>query len=146
MRITSIGGVTPPASPLGSLQGIPDIVIPTTQTNPVTVDVAAANIPAGTTLQVMVTPANGTRTTVQSSALAGTESSSTATASVTIPNGISVVTASVTIDLTGTAAMLNPIYINGERVDKIEIAATFGQESQITYITRSGKRISKSGL
>ena len=143
LRITSIAGISAPTNPLGSLQGVPDVIVPTAQTNPVEVALAASNIPVGTIIQVVVTPASGTRTTVQSSALTGTEASSTATASVTIPNGMSVLTASVVIDLTTSAANRNPFFINGERVDKIEIAATFGQESQVTYVTRSGKRVSK---
>jgi len=146
LRITSVAGIGAPSNPLGSLQGVPDVIVPTTQANPVTVEIAGSNIPTGTVVQVAVTPANGTRTTAQSSALAGAESSSTATARVSIPNGMSVITASVVIDLTTTAASRNPIFINGEKVDKIEVAATFGQESQITYITRSGKRIARSGL
>lgn len=143
LRIVSVAGINSPASPLGSLQGVPDIVVPTTQANPVTVAIEGANIPVGTVVQVTVTPARGGKTNVVSSGLAGTETASTATASVTLPAGISVISASATIDLTTTAS-LRPLMINGERVDRIEVAATFGGASEVTYVTHSGRRVKRA--
>ena len=31
--------------------------------------------------------------------------------------------------------------MNGERVNRIEVAAIFGGASQVTYVTQSGRRI-----
>ncbi|HEY0762427.1 MAG TPA: hypothetical protein VGD61_08610 [Pyrinomonadaceae bacterium] len=142
LRIASVGGVTAPTAPLGSLQGVPDVIVPSTQTNPVTVALEAANLPLGTIIQVQLIPSRGARTTVQSTGLAGTEGASTASASVTLPGGISVVSASAVIDL--SLAKADPIFIEGERVRRIEVAATFGRGSDVTYITESGRRIKRS--
>jgi hypothetical protein len=143
LRIVSVGGVNAPNTPLGSLQGVPDIVVPSTQTNPVAVAIEGANIPLGTVVQMTVTPSRGGRTTVASSGLAGTEATSTATANVTLPAGISVISAAATIDLTTTASARPPLFMDGERVDRIEVAATFGGASEVTYVTKSGRRIKR---
>jgi hypothetical protein len=124
------------------LQGIPDIVVPTSQANPVNVALEGANLPVGTVVQVILTPATGARTTVSSGPLAGTESSSTASASVTLPNGMCVISAIGVIDL--TIAKAKPMFLDGERVNRIEVAATFGGASELTYITESGRRIRQS--
>jgi hypothetical protein len=141
LRIASVGGVTAPANPLGSLQGVPDVIVPSSQANPVTVALEGSNLPLGTIVQVILTPSRGARTTVQSSGLAGTESASTANASVSLPGGISVVSASAVIDLTLAKAL--PMFIDGERVRRIEVAAVFGGASELTYVTESGKRIKR---
>lgn len=142
LRIASVAGVASPATPLGSLHGVPDIVVPTSQPNPVTVAIEAASIPAGTVATVTLTPSQGARTTVQSTALAGTDSASAATASVTLPSGRCVITASVVIDMsTLTAAARTPLLIDGDRVERIEVVATFGGGSELTYVTHSGRRV-----
>jgi hypothetical protein len=142
LRIASIGGVNAPASPLGSLQGVPDVIVPSAQANPVTVALEGANLPLGTTVQVILTPARGSRTSVQSSPLAGSESASTASASLSLPGGISVVSASAVIDL--TTAKASPVFIEGERVNRIEVAAVFGGASEVTYVTQSGRRVKRA--
>lgn len=142
LLIASVAGVAAPATPTGSLTGVPDIVIPTIQTAPVNVVIQGANLPVGTAVQVTLTPENGPRTTV-SGTLTGTQTSSTTTVSLTLPtSGQSVISATATIDL--LIARASPIFINGERVDRLEVAATFGGTSEITYITHSGKRIKRS--
>ena len=141
LRIASVGGVNAPSVPLGSLQGVPDVIVPSSQPNPVTVALEGANLPLGTIVQVILTPSTGNRTTVQSGGLAGTESASTASASVTLPGGISVVSASAVIDL--TIASAKPLFLEGERVNRIEVAATFGGPSELTYVTQSGRRIKR---
>jgi hypothetical protein len=94
LRITAVGGVAAPASPTGSFT-IADVVLPPTTTNPVTVSLAAVNIPVGTSVTVTVKALYGDATSTVSTPLAGTTASSTAIASVTIPtNEPSVVGAS----------------------------------------------------
>jgi hypothetical protein len=141
LRIASVAGVSAPGAPLGSLQGLPDIVIPSSQANPVTVAVEGANVPVGTVVNVTVTPSRGARTTVAGTPLAGSEAASTASASVTLPSGMSVVIATATIDLTTASA--RPLFMEGERVDRIEVAATFGGATELTYVTHSGRRIKR---
>jgi len=143
LRITSVGGIAVPANPVGSFSGIPDITLPASQADPVPVALAASNIPTGTVLQVTATPETGARTTVNSTALTGTLASSTASANVTIPaTGQSVICATVTVNL--VALNREPVFMQGERVDRVEISATFGAKSEITYITESGKRIKRT--
>jgi hypothetical protein len=141
LRVASVGGMAAPASPVGSPIGPPDVIVPTSQPNPVTVALEASNLPLGTLVEVTLTPESGGRTTVQSGPLGGTVASSTATASVSLPNGISVIRASALVDLNTASA--KPLFIDGERVLRMEVAATFGGASEITYITQSGRRIKK---
>jgi hypothetical protein len=141
LKIASVAGVPAPASPAGSLIGTPDIVLPSSQSNPVTVALEAANVPVGTVVQVAVIPANGTRASVQSSPLAGTPASSAATASVTLPNGTSVLIATAVVEISSGAQAM---FVDGERVNRIEIAATYGGASEVTYVTQSGRRVKKA--
>jgi hypothetical protein len=84
LTITSVGGVTAPGSP-GGAYGSPDVVLANTTTKPVTVTLAATNIPVGTPVTVRVIPQDGDASTVTSTALSGTLASSTATATITLP-------------------------------------------------------------
>jgi hypothetical protein len=143
LTITSVGGIAAPANPVGSFGGAPDIVVPASQPNPVAVALQANNIPVGTVVPVTVRPEAGTSSTVNSTALSGTEASSTATASVNLSSGLSVISAAVTIDLTTPSALLHPLFIQGERVDRIEVAAVYGGASETTYVTHSGRRIKR---
>ena len=139
LRIASVAGVSAPATPIGFLAGAPDIVLPPGTPNPVTIAIQAANIPLATVVQVALIPTSGPRTTAQATALAGTAAASTASASMSLPNGMSVLVATATIDVSQSG-----IVIDGERVNKVEIAATFGGASDVTYVTQSGRRIKKA--
>ncbi|MCP9494830.1 MAG: hypothetical protein MSG64_10290 [Pyrinomonadaceae bacterium MAG19_C2-C3] len=135
IRIASVGGVAAPAQPSGSFHTLPDIIVPPSQANPVTVVIQATNIPNGSNVQVTLTPDSGTRTTVTTPLAGGN-----ATVSLTLPTtGLSVITATTTYDV--VVALGKPMFIEGERIDRVEVAATFGGASQLTFITRSGKRI-----
>ena len=136
IRIVSVAGIMPPNQPAGSLNAAPDIILPNSQSNPVNVALAATNIQPGTILQVTLTPENGARVVTQSTALSGTVASSTASASVTIPDGISVIQASGTVDVTSLG-----LVVKGEKIKSIEVNAVYGGGQTITYITSSGKRI-----
>jgi len=144
LRITSVGGqsLLPNQIPAGSFTQQPDIVVPTTVTNPVTVAVQGMNIPAGTSIQVTLIKNSGERDT-KTCTLTGTTASSSCNASVTLPtSGTSLIIASTTLDV--LVAFNRPLHFNGERVNKVEIAATFGGASEVTYITASGRRIRAS--
>lgn len=136
LRIASVAGLAAPAQPTG-LYANPDITLPTTTTNPVAVDLAGTNIPVGTVVTVVVAPQNGAASTVNSSPLSGSQASSTATASVTLsttePNVISAYT---TFTVTQTAKTFD-----GEDIEKIRVAATYGETSRVTYLTKSGREV-----
>lgn len=134
LSITSIAGVTVPANPTGSYT-TPDLILPNTTTNPVTVNIAAFNIPVGTTVAVTVTPQLGSSSSVNAT-LAGTNSSSTASANVTLSTQYSNVIAAQ-----ATFTLLASLYYEDEKIDKVRVATRLGGESEAVYITESGREI-----
>lgn len=96
VRITSVAAVSAPAIPTGNA----DIVLPITTGNPVTVNIASNGVPIGNTVKVTVIPSTGNPVSVVSSALSGTENSATATATVDLPEGPSVLQAEVSYSVT----------------------------------------------
>ena len=142
LTIKSIAGVNTPTSPRGVLSDPPDINLSPTQTNPVPIVVTGENLPANTEVQVTVTPDIGERKTERCS-LSGTASPLSCTVNMDIPdNAISVIQATATIDR--TVAQLNPIFLEGERVKRMEISASFGGASEVIYVTESGRRIKRT--
>jgi hypothetical protein len=143
LQITSVGGVAAPASPAGSFSA-PDVVLPGTTTNPVTVNISATNVPVGTTLSVTVVSFMGASSTSTSTALSGTLSASTATASVTVPtNEPSVITVSATFAIASLDGQ-GPYYADGEAVDRLRVTAHGGGRSALAFITRSGREVTVS--
>ncbi|MFI5366335.1 MAG: hypothetical protein ACHQ4J_12000 [Candidatus Binatia bacterium] len=94
--IVSVNGVAAPAVPRGSFDAPADVTLSPVATNPVTVSLQASNVPVGTLIAVTLTPETGAATTVNSTPLSGSAASSTATATVNLPTGISVVSAAAT--------------------------------------------------
>jgi hypothetical protein len=86
VRILSIGGVAVPANPTASFIA-PDVTLDNAAT--VTIQLAGSKVPVGTIVHLTLTPETGAIVNVDSTPLAGTFDSSTATASVTIPHGFS---------------------------------------------------------
>jgi hypothetical protein len=120
---------------------MPDIVIPFGTPNPMTVALAATNIPLGTTVNVTVSGITGGNNSAVSSPLAGTPAASTASASVTIPTDrASVISASATFTLASLPGA-GLLFAEGEAVERVRVAATFGGPSQVTYITKSGREV-----
>ena len=115
--------------------------MPESVSNPVNVVVQATNLPLtpSPTVQVTRIMDTGERVT-DTCTLTGSTASSTCTARVTLQlTKTSLIIATTTID--GLLAFGRPIFIDGERVNKVEIAAAFGSQSDITYITESGRRL-----
>ncbi len=140
LTFSAIGGVTGPANPSGSY-ATADVSLPQGTTNPVTVTLTAANTPVGTVFSVRLIPQFGTPTTINSSASTGTFTSSTATASVTFPSGqVSILNAYASFTLPAQVAALYPL-IDGEPVERVIIAANYGEASTVTLITKSGKEM-----
>lgn len=140
LTITSVAGVAAPAAPTGSFSN-PDILVPAGTPNPMTVGLAASNIPLGTAVMVTVRPLNGTTSSAASTGLAGTLAASTATASLTIPtNQPSVISASATFTLAALSGA-GPLFAQGVAVERVWVAAVLGGPSQVTYITTSGREV-----
>ncbi|MFQ5839703.1 MAG: hypothetical protein ACE5HK_03175, partial [Candidatus Methylomirabilales bacterium] len=141
LTIASVGGVSAPANPSGSTLAAPDILLPAGTTSPVTVTLTASNIPLGTTILVTATPQSGSPTSATSSGLAGSVASSTATASLTLSlTQPSVLVATATFPLVASANG-GPIFADGEEVQWVRVAATYGGRLTVTYITASGREI-----
>lgn len=139
LSIASIGGVAAPALPTGTS----DVALPFNITNPVEVVLSATGIPVGTVVKVTVTPYTGTVAGVTSSPLAGTTSSSSATASITLGGGHSVVAAAATFTVTQAAAMgiAVPEFYAGEPVESVRLAANYGGASTWFAVTRGGREV-----
>lgn len=135
LTIASIAGLAVPSIPRGDF-GAPDVTLPYSAKNPITIVVQASNIPVGTQVTLKANPAVGS-TASGTAALIGTETSSTASVSLNLSTAYpSVITAYVTYQLTAAN-----FYINGEKVDKVRVASTVGGPSEVTYITESGREI-----
>jgi hypothetical protein len=84
LRITAIDGVRAPDAPNGSYDA-PDVILPAGTTSPVTVRLAASQIPLGTTVTVTATPLSGAPIVAISTPLTGTAAVATANATLQIP-------------------------------------------------------------
>lgn len=139
LRITSIGGLNVPANPSGKY-GSPDVTLPSTTTNPVTVNISATNIPVGTTVTVTSAPEFGPSTSANA-ALTGTAASSTASVSITLSTSYQSI-----LMAQATFTVQTAMHWDGERIEKVRVAATIGRESDVVYITESGREIKSSEM
>lgn len=137
LRITSVAGVLAPMEPTGNA----DITLPVDTVNPVTVEFATTGVPVGNTVKLTVKPANAAATSVISPALTGTTDSATASVQVNLPGGPSALEATTTYTIVASLGdALGAQYAQGERVERIELAASLNGASTATLITVSGKR------
>jgi hypothetical protein len=140
LTITSVGGVTVPASP-GGAYATPDITLPAGTPSSVTVNLAASQIPPGITVKVRVTPQVGAPgLPVDSGGLSGTLASSTASAAVTIPlDQPFALDAEATFTL--TVWRDSPVKYAGEEVTTVQVTARLGEGPQVRYHTASGTEV-----
>jgi hypothetical protein len=138
LTITSVGGVSAPATLTGSY-ATPDFVLPSGTSTP-SVVFAASNIPLATTLSIRVLGlAGGVISTATSSGLSGSVASSTASATVTVPTTEgSVISATASFTVIADAGG-GPVYADGEPVERVNVTATFGGGTEVTYVTASGR-------
>lgn len=132
LAITSVGGV-----PVATSSG--EVSLPLDQGNPVAIAISASGIPVGSAVKVSLMQAYSSPVSVNATALAGTMQASTSAASISIPTGISVLSATTTYALTVAQGQALSVYAQGERVEKVSLAATLGEEMRVTLITVSGK-------
>lgn len=138
LNITQVAGVAVPANPTGA----GDVSLPLTQANPVTVNIAASNVPLGAAVKLTLTPFySGDAITADSTPLAGSFESSTATASINIPNGPSVLIAQVSYTLTLAMGNTLSTYAQGERVERVLLTASPGKATQVKLVTISGREV-----
>lgn len=135
LRITSVAGVNAPASPTGNA----DITLPSTTPNPVTVAFSTTGVPVGNTVTLRVTPAYGDATTVVSPAITGSTSAGTASVSVSLPTGPSVLSATTTYTIVTAMGEALSVYAQGETVEKVRLTTTMNGPTMATLITVSGR-------
>lgn len=135
LTITSIGGVAVPPNPLGA----GDVTLPGELPNPADITISASGIPVGTVVKLTLHQPYADKVTANASALAGTLQASTSTGSINIPSGSSVLMASTTYALSVAMGEALKVYAEGERVEKVSLAAVMGGEMRVTLITVSGK-------
>jgi hypothetical protein len=135
LRITSVAGIQVPDQPTGKS----DVVLPGNTSNPVTVTFAATGVPVGSTVKLTLIPQYGAIVTATSSALAGSTASATASVSVNLPAGPSVLEATTTYTLTLAMGETLSRFAQGERVEKVTLVAAPGQASKVVLVTVTGK-------
>jgi hypothetical protein len=135
LSITSVAGVSAPAQPTGSA----DIVLPEDTPNPVEVIFATTDVPLGNTITLKITPATGASSSVISDALIGTDANGTASASINLPSGPSVLSARVSFTVTAALGNALSTFAQGEQVERVVLAANMNGPSMTTLITVSGK-------
>jgi hypothetical protein len=136
LTISSVAGVGAPATPTGTA----DITLPAGTPNPVTVVFTTSNVPVGNTVLLKVVPQVGAVTSALSPALTGSTSSATASVSISLPVGPSVLQAQTTFTIVAALGDLLRNFAGNERVEKITLSATLGGKSTMTLITVSGKQ------
>lgn len=135
LKIAKINDVAVPSTAGGSY-GAPDVTLPYNTPNTIAVLITGTAIPSGTTVSLTASPAIGAVTTASGALDSNLSVSIPITISKTSP---SILTASVTY--TATASNGGPLYIAGEKIDKIRVATTAGGDSTVTYITADGREI-----
>jgi hypothetical protein len=135
IKIASVGGISAPSVPTGNS----DIVLADNTPNPVDVTFATTNIPAGSTIKLIVTPLIGASITANSSAVAA---DGTATVSIDMPNGSSVLLATSTFTVTAALSESYSKYAKGESVEKVQVSFDTNGQSETTFITFSGNEYS----
>jgi hypothetical protein len=141
LAISSVGGIAAPANP-GGAYATADVSLPLGTTNPVPVTLIATNTPIGTTITLSLLPQFGSSTIVPGPiTTSGSFASSTASANVTFPSGeVSLLLATASFTITSTTAALFPL-MDGEPVERVMVAANYGEPSTVTLITKSGKEV-----
>lgn len=134
LRITKIGGVDVP-----NTGGAPAISLPADLPNPATVEVAATNIPVGTTVLISVVPPDNDRYYASTPGLAGTTTYSTASGSINVPAGTSSFFASTSFTLTLAQGEALSTYAQGEQVQAVELIAGLSGKALARLTTVSGK-------
>lgn len=137
LRIASVAGIAAPPAPTGSA----DIVLPADAPSTVALVIEARNVPLGNTATIIVTPARGNPTSATSTALVGSEASSTANASVSLGDGNSVLLATLSYSVSAAQQQALSAYTDGEKVLRVELTAGMGGNTETVLVTESGRRV-----
>jgi len=131
LAITSVAGIT-----LGSASSV---TVPSAKVNPVDVVVTSSGVPVGTTVALSVKPDNDSAIIATPVAITGSQSAGSATLSVNLPDGASVLEASTSFIITAAVGDALAPYANNERVEKVTLTASTGGPGVAILTTVSGK-------
>lgn len=135
LAITSVGGITSPATPTG----VEDVTLAPTVTNPVTVAISATGVPLGSEVDVTLKPDRGQTVVATSTPLSGTLEASTATVSMDIPDGVSTMQASVEFTVDSTAAIRYAPFAEGQLVARVRSQFAPTEGPMTVFITADGQ-------
>jgi len=140
LTISSVGGISPPPTPGGSFTSA-DLVLPQGTTNPVPIVLTATNTPVGTVFSVRLITQSGVFALANTAPSTGTFAVSTATVSFNFATGqVNLLNAFASFTLPVQTAGLYPL-IDGEPIERVLVAANYGEPSTVTLIARSGKAV-----
>jgi hypothetical protein len=143
LAIASVGGLAVPST-IAASYFAPDMALAPGTTNPVPVVINATNTPVGapTSIALRSIPQSpGTASLTTASDHTGTFASSSATINATLAVGqVTVLQAIAGMTLTGQTASLFP-QIDGEPVERVLLAASPGEASTISLVTKSGREV-----
>jgi hypothetical protein len=135
LRISSVDGINSPAVPTGNR----DIELPGITSNPVTVEFVTTNVPLGTIISLTAAPERGTAVTANSTPVSGSANAGTASASINLPNGNSILSAQTTFTVTASLGKDFSKYAQGEQVEKVRVGINLEGRPETTFVTISGK-------
>ena len=142
LDIISIAGYPVP-SYSGSSFSTVDVLLPSQLTDPLSVVVRGTNVPVGSTVRIAFSGSGGAASTT--AALAGTQSSSTATVNVSGVNR-SIVTY-LFVSTTFDATLVSTIRQSGpDAVAKIELASILGQKTTYRFLRKDGSEVKAKNL
>ena len=131
LAIASVAGIT--------LGGASTVTVPAAKVNPVDVVVTSSGVPVGTAVALSVKPDNDAAIIATPTAITGSQSAGTATLSVNLPDGASVLEASTSFIITAVVGNALAPYANNERVEKVTLTASTGKPGEAILTTVSGK-------
>jgi hypothetical protein len=157
LSIVSVAGLPAPSNPTGSA-ATPDVVIAGQVANPMPVVVQCSNLALNTTITLRISPQTAPEIYATAVNSSGTQASSTATFSVSMPHGGGLMYAQCVAGITNGSHSSNGIgskyqslaqtgwSATGEQFVAMELTAEFGKAQKVVYITESGKRFPMSSM
>jgi hypothetical protein len=139
LQITTIAGASVPANPAGSFIS-PDLVLPSSTGDMVTVVLQGTNFPSGTTAAVTVTRyVGGTPDAPVIITLTGAPLQGSGTIHIPLDQP-AIISAVLTFTVIASAGG-GPVFVEGEPIERVRLTATAGGPTLVTYLTASGREI-----
>lgn len=128
LTIASIGGVTVPT-------GNSNIDLPFGFSNPVTVNFVTQGVTIGSSIKLIITPAQGQAFSVTSAPTTGSNESGAASVTVELEQGANTMQATVTYTVVASLGDALSNFAKGERVESVTLASILGSKSAVVTLT-----------